>query len=63
MFDAFITSDRNLAFQQNTSKFRIAIIVLCARSTRLKDTLKLMPQVVEVLTIIQPGEVVQVFEE
>jgi|GEM_PF-81480 len=62
-FDAFITSDRNLAFQQNTSKFTIAIIVLCARSTRLKVTLKLMPQVAEALRTIQPGAVVHVFDE
>jgi predicted nuclease of predicted toxin-antitoxin system len=62
-FDAFITSDRNLAFQQNTSKFNIAIIVLCAKSARLVDSVKLVPQIAEVLNAIQPGEVVQVFEE
>jgi len=62
-FDAFITSDRNLIFQQNTTKFVIGIIVLCARSTRLDDTLKLVPQVIELLKTIQPGEVIQVFEE
>jgi predicted nuclease of predicted toxin-antitoxin system len=60
-FDVFITSDRNLAFQQNTSKFRIGIIVLCAKSTRLNDTLSLMPEVAELLHSVQPGEVVQVF--
>src|ERR1043166_2534102 len=50
-FDAFITSDRNLAFQQNTSKFNIAIIVLCAKSARLMDSVKLVPQIAEVLNV------------
>jgi len=34
-FDAFITVDRRLPFQQNLSRFRIAVIVLRAPSTRL----------------------------
>jgi hypothetical protein len=27
-FDVFLTGDRNLGFQQNTARFRIAIVVL-----------------------------------
>src|SRR6266498_6102151 len=27
-FDVFLTGDRNLAFQQNTTQFRIAVVVL-----------------------------------
>lgn len=36
-FDAFITVDRNLSYQQDISKFSIALIVLKARSNRLVD--------------------------
>jgi hypothetical protein len=41
-FDVFITGDANLTFQQNLTRFNIAVIVLEAGSTRLVDTAKLM---------------------
>jgi hypothetical protein len=59
-FDVFLTGDRNVRFQQNMTRFRIAVIVLEARSTRLADTMKLMPQVSGSLMTIKPGEVVRV---
>jgi hypothetical protein len=36
-FDAFITVDRNLSFEQNLQQFNIAVIVLQAPSNRLAD--------------------------
>ena len=59
-FDVFLTGDTNLSFQQNLIKFRIAVIVLEARSTRLMDTAKLMPKVEDALSGIQQGQVVHV---
>jgi predicted nuclease of predicted toxin-antitoxin system len=58
-FDVFLTGDMNLSLQQNLTKFDIAVIVLEARSTRLLDTSKLIPQVLEVLRIIKSGDVVR----
>jgi hypothetical protein len=59
-FDVFITGDRNLTFQQNLTKFALAIIVLKAQSTRLTDTAPLMPAVLAILTTIQPKQVVRI---
>ena len=59
-FDVLLTGDMNLTFQQNLTRFHIAVIVLEARSTRLADTISLIPQVVNALTTIKPGEVVRV---
>ena len=59
-FDVFITGDTNLMFQQNLTRFKIAVIVLEAGSTRLNDTAKLMPQVRTVLKTIQAGQVIRV---
>jgi len=59
-FDVFLTGDTNLSFQQNLTRFTIAVIVLEARSTRLVDTIKLMPQVKLILTNIQPGQVIRI---
>jgi predicted nuclease of predicted toxin-antitoxin system len=60
LFDVFLTGDRNLTFQQNLSSRKIAVIVLEARSTRLADTLQLIPQVLITLRTIQPGQVVRI---
>jgi len=60
-FEVFLTGDRNLTFQQEIEKFNIAIVVLHAASTQLRDTKPLMPKVVEVLRTIQSGEVVGVY--
>jgi hypothetical protein len=59
-FEVLLTGDTNLSFQQNVTSFDIAIVVLEAGSTRLADTLKLIPDVLELLPSIQPGEVVRV---
>jgi Domain of unknown function (DUF5615) len=48
-FDAFITVDRNLAFQPNLPQFRIAVLVLHAVSNRLADLKPLAPKILEVL--------------
>jgi len=62
-FDVFLTGDTNLTFQQNLTRFNIAVIVLEARSTRLVDTVQLMPQVSTILTSIQSGQVIRVGRE
>ena len=59
-FDVFITGDTNLSFQQNLTRFNIAVIVLEAGSTRLVDTARLMPQVRTVLKTIQAGQVARI---
>ena len=56
-FDVFLTADRNLSFQQNTTKYQIAVVVLVAGSTQLQKTLPLMPQVLALLSVLTPGQV------
>jgi hypothetical protein len=46
-----------LSFQQNTTKFQIAVVVLVAGSTQLDKTLPLMPQVLALLPGLTPGQV------
>ncbi len=60
-FDVFLTGDRNLSFQQNTTTLDIAIIVLHATSTQLRDTLPLMPKVLALLPTLEPGQVADVY--
>lgn len=56
-FDAFVTVDRNLPFQQDLSRFSVAVIVLRAPSNRLSDLRGLMPQLLAVLPVAKRGEV------
>jgi hypothetical protein len=57
-FDVFLTSDRNLSYQQNLARCRIGIIVLETAGTRLSQTRPLMPRVVKALDGLRPGDVV-----
>ena len=60
-FDAFITVDRNLSFQQNVVTFPIAIIVLRARTNRLADLRPLIPALLVALRTSKAG-IAQVIE-
>jgi predicted nuclease of predicted toxin-antitoxin system len=60
-FDVFITGDRNLNFQQDVTKYDIAVVVLHAKSTQLHHTLPLMPKVLTLLPTLKPGQVVDVY--
>ena len=59
-FDAFLTGDRNLAFQQNVQQTAIAVVVLEAPGVQLRHTLPLMPKVLALLPSLKPGQVVRV---
>ena len=59
-FDVFVTVDRNLSFQQNLIDLDLAVIVLCAMTNRLDDLLPLVPQIVELIPVIQSGHVVAI---
>jgi len=56
-FDVFITVDRNLSFQQNLPRFRIAVIVLKVSSNQLIYLQVLVPQIIAALPDVLEGEV------
>lgn len=56
-FDALITVDRNLSFQQNLPKFEIAVLVLHAASNRLADLRPLAPKILLALSTAKVGAV------
>jgi len=55
-FDAFLTVDRRLQSQQKLSAFRMAVIVLVARSNSLLDLRPLISKILETLPSAKPGE-------
>lgn len=54
-YDVFITTDRNLMFQQNLPKYDIAVVVLSGKSNRLKDLRALLPAVLDAIESAKPG--------
>ena len=56
-FDVLITTDKNLAFQQNVGQFDIAVVVLQSRSSRLRHLRELVPQLLTDLPLLTRGNV------
>ena len=56
-FDAFVTVDRNLSFQQHLPQFTITVIVLQAPTNRLKDLRPLVLQLQRKLSDASKGQV------
>ena len=59
-FDVLVTVDQNLRYQQNLKTSDIAILVLKAKRSTYPLLKSLMPQVLETLEKIEPGEIIVV---
>jgi len=55
-FDVFVTVDRNLSYQQNLGRYKIALVVLRARTNRLRDLRPLIPELIRILPSLSPGQ-------
>jgi hypothetical protein len=62
-FDLFLTMDKSLRYQQNLSGRRISILLVRARSNRLRDLLSHAEACRSAMSSIQAGEVVRVGAE
>jgi hypothetical protein len=54
-FDAFVTVDRNLSFQQRLTPLPIAVLILHAKTNRLADLRHLVPEILTALESPRPG--------
>jgi predicted nuclease of predicted toxin-antitoxin system len=59
-FDAFLTLDQGIEYQQNLIGRKIAIVVFRAKSSRLKHLLLLIPACLTALESIQAGQLVEI---
>jgi hypothetical protein len=57
-YDVLVTVDQNLQYQQNMKTFAVAVIVLKAKRSTYPLLKPLMPQVIETLAKIKPGDVI-----
>ena len=56
-FEVFVTTDRNLSFQQNVQNLGIAVVVMTAPTNRLTDLRLIVPALLKVMPFLRKGEV------
>jgi hypothetical protein len=61
-FDAFVTMDRGIEYQQNLEGFDLAVILLRAASNRLMDLAPLVPELITISQSSVAGQLKQVPE-
>lgn len=59
-FDGLLTVDQNLSFQQNLRASDIGVVVVVARTNRVKELRPLIPQILEALAEVKPGDLITV---
>lgn len=59
-FDVFITIDQSLTYQQNIRDAEVAIVMLVAVNNRLETLRPLIPEILENLDMIHPGDIVRI---
>jgi hypothetical protein len=57
-YDAFITVDRNMPFQQNIQTLQLGILILKARGITYEDLRPLAPRILLALNTLKIGEFV-----
>lgn len=59
-FQVFVTLDRGIAYQQNLSGRKIAIVMIRAKSNRLADLVPHTARILEAIETIEPGQIVYI---
>jgi hypothetical protein len=59
-FDALLTVDRGIQYQQNLTLMTMSIVVLISASNGIAALRPLLPALLEVLDTLKPGQVVRV---
>jgi predicted nuclease of predicted toxin-antitoxin system len=53
-FDVFMTTDQNIEYQQNLAALPISILVVVAKSNRMKDISPWVPEIIKALNHLPP---------
>lgn len=57
-FDAFVTTDKNIQYQQNLSRLPVSVVILSAYSNALPALLPLVPKLDVALASLNPRSLV-----
>jgi rRNA-processing protein FCF1 len=59
-FQVFVTNDSSIEFQQNVKKIGIGVIAISGVRNRIQDLRPLIPELLESLAVIKPGQVITI---
>jgi hypothetical protein len=59
-FEGFLTVDQNIEFQQNVKASGVAVIVVIARTNRLRELRPLASKILEALAGVKAGDLIKV---
>ena len=59
-FDVLLSTDKGIPYQQNVSRFDLAVVLLRAKSNAYEDLAPLMDEVNRKLEQVQPGTVLRI---
>jgi hypothetical protein len=59
-FEAFLTIDHGIEFEQNISERRLTILLIRPKSSRLEDVVPYVPGIVQALKSIQMGQLIRI---
>ena len=59
-FDAFVTIDQNLVYQQQVTGLDMAVVVLGAESNRFEDIRSLIPELLAALSSVTAGDLIRI---
>jgi hypothetical protein len=59
-YDALVTMDRSIEFQQRIATLRFGIVLVRARSKRMQDLMPLVPSIRSALDTLKPGRICRV---
>ena len=59
-YDIFVTMDKSIRFQQRLVGRSFAVVILRARSNAIKDLLPLVPELLQKLPTLKPGDVCEI---
>jgi hypothetical protein len=62
-FDAFVTTDKNLQYQQNIAAARVPLVVLGAVRNTLQALLPLAPELRLAIRRVRPGQILHLSSE
>jgi hypothetical protein len=59
-FEAFVTMDNGVAYQQNVAALPLGVVILSAASNDMSDLLPLVPGLLRTLATLAPGTIARV---
>ena len=59
-FEALLTVDRNLEFQQNLRASGVGVVLVLSRTNRLKELRPLVKDILDAIAAVTPGALIKV---